>query len=467
MLIQPNSHIIKEVFNKMKLLANPKIQTALALSAASALIYEVVATNFLFFYFTKSSYSIAAVLSIFLLGLGIGSLIVYKIQEKIRNEKNLFGTLQVLVAAYALVVLANLSEVISKISTLGIVSTSFAILIVPTIFLGAIFPLSAHIFKKETSQKDATGLIYSSDLFGAILGTLIAGFILIPKLGNGAAITFGALLNIASAIIIFSGYKKIIPLIVLTISLIGYETPISASNRHYQFYSPSPFGEIVVHRNTLYIDRREQCALTYPKDTTERTIVLHSLRVLDKPNPKVLNIGLGCGLTLSEILGKTASAVDVVEINPVIIEANKNITTILENPRVNLILGDGLTYLKKTNQKYDVIIIDVEDPGVAYSSDFYTVEAFKIIASKLNSDGNLALWDYKAGQKYTDVLYYSLKEYFPFVYKFEGVSIASNRKADSFGEYKPKTSYALNTIDRKILSEIYKENNYSVNMLQE
>jgi len=56
---------------------NLDIQIALALSAASALIYEVVATNILFFYFIRSSYSIATVLGVFLFGLGLGSLLIY------------------------------------------------------------------------------------------------------------------------------------------------------------------------------------------------------------------------------------------------------------------------------------------------------------------------------------------------------------------------------------------------------
>lgn len=46
---------------------NFNIQLALALSAASALIYEIVVTNVLFFYFIESSYSIATVLGVFCL----------------------------------------------------------------------------------------------------------------------------------------------------------------------------------------------------------------------------------------------------------------------------------------------------------------------------------------------------------------------------------------------------------------
>ncbi|MCK5140414.1 MAG: fused MFS/spermidine synthase, partial [Thermodesulfovibrionia bacterium] len=180
---------------------NLPIQIALGLSAASALIYEVVSTNILFFYFIKSSYSIATVLSVFLLGLGIGSLIIYKSSEKIKNKKTLFGILQILVAVYSFFILANLTDIAPALSTLGVFIASFVILLIPTIFLGAVFPLAGSIFIKK--KKEIMGLVYSLDLFGAIAGTIIAGFILIPLLGNRIAILFGAAFNLLSAIVIF------------------------------------------------------------------------------------------------------------------------------------------------------------------------------------------------------------------------------------------------------------------------
>ena len=57
--------------------SNLFVQIALILSAASALIYEIVVTDTLFFYFIESTYSLATVISVFLFGLGIGSLSLY------------------------------------------------------------------------------------------------------------------------------------------------------------------------------------------------------------------------------------------------------------------------------------------------------------------------------------------------------------------------------------------------------
>lgn len=81
---------------------NLNIQFALGLSAASALIYEVVATKMLYFYFTESSYSIATVLSVFLFGLGIGSLVIYYLSNRIKDKRLLFGVLQLLIALFVI-----------------------------------------------------------------------------------------------------------------------------------------------------------------------------------------------------------------------------------------------------------------------------------------------------------------------------------------------------------------------------
>jgi len=434
---------------------NLNIQIALGLSAGSALIYEVVATNFLFFYFTESSYSIATVLSIFLLGLGIGSLFVYKFEQKIANKRSFFSILQISTALYSFLVLANLSEIISKISNTGIYATSFAVLIIPTIFLGAVFPLASSMFKKE--EKDVVGLVYFSDLMGAIAGALIAGFFVIPRFGNTAAVMVGLSFNLLSSIFVESGRKKIFPLVFLILSLIGFFKAIDIKNSGYQFFKPSPFGEVSIKNNALSINGREQCSLTYPKDTTERTIADQAILSFKTKDLKVLNIGLGCGLTLSRILDLVSPRVDVVEINPVIVQANRQLSGVLESPRVNLIVDDGLNYLKKTGKTYDVIIIDVEHPDVAHSSNLYTVEAFKLAAEALSDEGVLGFWNYEVGGPYLDILYYTLKESFLFVYQLEGMNVASKQKLAGRAEYIPKTPYAVNTLDHKILIDAYLE----------
>jgi len=124
------------------------VMIALMLSATAGLIYEITATELLFFYFIESSYSFSIVISVFLLGLGIGSFGIHKYKDRIKDKRLLFGFLQLIIGIYALLVLMNLSKILPTLSTQGLFISSFFILLLPTICLGAIFPLAGSIISK-------------------------------------------------------------------------------------------------------------------------------------------------------------------------------------------------------------------------------------------------------------------------------------------------------------------------------
>ena len=324
-------------------------------------------------------------------------------------------------------------------------------------FLGAVFPLAGSLFKK--GKRDIIGLVYSSDLFGAIVGSLIAGFFLIPMYGAKVSIIFGAGLNILSALIMFSKRQKILPICILAVLLMmPMVSPdfIHENKSEYQFYAPSPYGLVKVINGMLYINEKGQCSLCYPQDTSERMMVVYALTPLEEYGKlNVLNIGLGCGLTLGKCL-EYNTQVDVVEINYQVVLANKAMTNVLTNPRANLILDDGLHYLRNSKKKYDSVLIDVEDPTVAHSSNLYTVEAFELINDSLTDAGTFALWNYDGCTRYLDILYYSLKEAFPFVYSSPAVFFASKKDLNQpEAEYVPCSPYEVNTIDRNTLTQAY------------
>ena len=439
-------------------LKNYYIHLALILSAASGLIYEVVATNMLFFYFIRNTYSISTVLSVFLLGLGIGSFLIHKFRTKIHNKRNLFGVLQILIAVYSIIILTNLVGIIPSIHTFGVFISSFVLLLIPTTMLGAIFPLAGSMMGAD--EKDVTGLVYSFDLSGAVVGSLLAGFLLIPSFGNKFAIFFAVVLNLISAIIMLKKWKRyfcvafmIVVIVLIIKSRLDLKDPMDV-----YFSKASAYGEVVVNNGTLYIDGRDQCSLSYRASRGEKTIVTYTLEPLDSRKLKVLNIGLGCGLTLSKIAEKVDLIIDIVEINPVVVEANKLISNVLKNKKVNLIIDDGLNYLRSADKKYDAIILDIENPAVIHSSDLYTVEAFQLIADALDDQGIFGLWSYELETfEYYDTIYYSLKEAFPYVYILStDVFIASKQELD-YPVYYPKTEKKLNTLDHKIISKMFYE----------
>lgn len=401
----------------------------------------------------------AIVLSTFLLGLAIGSYLIYWQSNKIKRLRLAFGISQIFIAVYAFFILTNLESLIPALTVIGPFAASVMILLVPTIFLGATFPLAGLLIKKD--KKDSIGLVYSSDLVGAISGSIIAGFFLIPMFGHSVAVLFGVGLNAISAMIILSGKYKLLPMylgFVFIATAVLAPGIVMADTEKYDFYSPSPYGLISVVDNYLFIDGRMQCCYEWGDIQSEKMMVNYSLENFSGITPRVLNIGLGCGTTIERALEFNAY-VDVVEINPQVVNANRLMCDILDEPNVNLIIDDGLHYLRITDKEYDSILIDVENPKVAHSSFLYTVDCFRLVEQALDNNGSFALWNYNRGcsscdTKFLDVIYYSMKEVFPFVYSYPGVTLASKKELGE-EKYIPGTPKELNTIDRNVLIQYY------------
>lgn len=432
---------------------------ALALSAATALMYEVVASNILFYYFAESTFSVSTVLSTFLVGLALGSFLYYRFQATIPDKRTLFALLQLLIAGYGLVVFAHITEIVPQIDTLGIFIVSVLILLVPTIALGVVFPLTLTLVE-DTSK---SGLVYFIDLLGAAAGSLIAGFYLIPVLGNTLTVYVAVCLSVCAAALMFKGLMRgVTGLLLLAVGVyVFYTLPqphAEDTDTAYEYFKKaSPYGEIIVDNRTLYIDSRDQCAWDYPDTATEREVVEKTFEHISTPDAKVLNIGLGCGLTLSRLLSKTTEQVDIVEINPVVVEANERQSTLLKNPRVNLTVMDGILYLRDTDKRYDAIVVDIDNPAVVYSSNLYTVETFTAAREALLENGVFGLWINRCDSgEYNDVMYNTLKRAFTHVHQInENIFIASESPLP-YAPYVPFTeAKGVNTIDSKPLAKLY------------
>lgn len=103
------------------------------------------------------------------------------------------------------------------------------------------------------------------------------------------------------------------------------------------------------------------------------------------PNPKnVLIIGGGDGGTAREVIRhQGVEKCTMVEIDAMVVDACKahipQTASALDDPRINLIIGDGVQFVKDTTEKFDVIIVDSTDPigpaqplfGEAFYQDVY------------------------------------------------------------------------------------------------
>jgi spermidine synthase len=109
-------------------------------------------------------------------------------------------------------------------------------------------------------------------------------------------------------------------------------------------------------------------------------------------NPKkVLVIGGGDGGTAREVLRHdTVEKCTMVEIDKMVVDACKEhipfTSQVFDNPKLDLKIEDGLKFVKETNEKFDVIIVDSTDP-IGPAEPLFNVEFYQDIEKCLNDDG--------------------------------------------------------------------------------
>lgn len=146
----------------------------------------------------------------------------------------------------------------------------------------------------------------------------------------------------------------------------------------------SEFHSIEVY-NTL--DYGTMLVLDGMVQTSEKDEFIYHENIAHLPmfyhtNPKnVLIIGGGDGGVLREVLRHDIDHVTMVEIDGKVVELSKQYLPSIsdgafENPKTELIIGDGKAYVENTDKKFDVIILDLSDPDgpaeLLITEEFYT-----------------------------------------------------------------------------------------------
>jgi spermidine synthase len=178
-------------------------------SGATGLIYEVLWARMLGLVFGATTLAVSTVLAAFMGGLALGSALAGKLGARIKRPLSAYGWLELGIAIYAICVpflfhwVDNLYAVVWQNFHPGFFAFSLwrfglscLLLLVPTTLMGATLPiLSAALLNSSGHSSSSVTKLYACNLAGAILGTLAAGFILLPLLGVRTTILVAAAIN--------------------------------------------------------------------------------------------------------------------------------------------------------------------------------------------------------------------------------------------------------------------------------
>jgi len=148
------------------------------------------------------------------------------------------------------------------------------------------------------------------------------------------------------------------------------------------------------HGNLMALDG---CFMVSEKEEFVYHEMLTHIPLFTHPFPEnVLIIGGGDGGTAREVLKhKTVKNVDFVEIDEEVYNVSKkyfkNLTKGLEaDKRLKFLFGDGIKFVKETEDKYDIVLVDSTDPS-DISGGLFSFEFFQDVYNILKNDGIMVM----------------------------------------------------------------------------
>ena len=198
-------------------LSNRLLFAAIFISGASAMIYQLIWVRLLGLVFGVSSFAVATVVAVFLLGLGLGSYFFGRWSERARDPLRVYLYVELAIAATSIIAYLVIEALPIyrylyeyAYNNLGFYGLSVArlllstlVLLPPVFFIGGTMPLLAKYFLRDPANLGSSfSKIYYLNTLGACAGALLTGFVFVRYFGVIGTLTIAVGGNLAVALII-------------------------------------------------------------------------------------------------------------------------------------------------------------------------------------------------------------------------------------------------------------------------
>jgi spermidine synthase len=405
-----------------------------AIEGFATLAFEVIWTRiFIGFSFDKTTYFYSVIVLGFVFGLSLGSFLISKWIDRRKNLVTLLAVLEIMIGLISLALLmlfSKLSLILNLQRTifdpwLKIIGKEyllfFLILIIPATLTGMVYPIVSKLYADNIEKLgNRMGIIGFLDTIGSVLGSFMAGFILIPLFGVVQSfITIVALNIILGVMLLFfnQAMKKNLKVILLSGTLVlSIILFLKAPEKKYfswwdksryepwtnfvekiPFYYEGTDATVTLRQYHNYMALNingHNTAYTSLKDQIVNRM-LGYVPYMVHPQPKrALVIGFGLGFTVESLIQQEIDTVDVAEICGGVIKSglamNEWNKAALKNPKVHTYLEDGRDLLFKTKAKYDIITSNAVHPRL--SNNIYTQDFYELCKNRMNNGGIMCQW---------------------------------------------------------------------------
>lgn len=432
--------------------AKPPIRISLpllvfAISGFTSLAYEVYWTRALAFFFRDSIYDLTIVLTTYLCGIVIGSLLCSLIIRRISNASIMLAMVELLIGLFALVGLLLVGQFpywINYLQTNTALADrfgdqfwiagnairfgyAFLLMLIPTCLFGATFPLMGRLCAEQLDTIGGRmGFVTAINTIGSAMGALLAGFLFFSLFGLHNSIIATAFLNIVAGLLLAAKIRDNRVLVGL-ISLVAASVLVAAilpgwdklrmsssfldPNQNQpleqlltlRYYREDAQGQTAVVELTPLSRKYLVTNRLFGQNTSEMIGLTDHRRLglipaLLHPKPEAaLVVGLGAGVTLRGLAADpSVKQIDCVELSQGVVEAARYFSSengnINENPKVHFIVNDGRNHISTTASTYDLIVLDIFHPMSSGSSTVFSREYFRLCRQRLRTGGMVCQW---------------------------------------------------------------------------
>jgi len=397
---------------------------ALLLIGVTAMIGQVLLIRELIVVFYGNELSLGAILAAWLFWVAMGSWGLGSLTDRLSNKTSVLTLCQVTILFLlpAILMLTRYARAIWGTSPGEIIGfgpmlfSSFLLLAPLCLILGFLFALGCRIFSSFFGIRvQGIGQVYILEAIGASVGGLILNFLLIRTLNPFQIALLVGGINIFSALLIQLSYPQRtklrainVMLVILLIGTAGFllgggagQLNVLSSKLQWRplnlvHQDNSIYGNIAVTALDDQYSFFQNGLLMFTTGDVMAAEETAHFPLLAHPSPhQVLLIGGGIGGSLKEILKHPVSSVDYVELDPMIIDVAQQFLTAeawlpMKDPKVRVQHLDGRLFIKRVQNRYDVIIVQLPDPYTALLNRFYSLEFFREAKNILAPDGLLA-----------------------------------------------------------------------------
>lgn len=406
---------------------------------------EILWVRIISFAFESTPRAFALVLTAFLGGIALGALFGKRLSERQQATPATAAWLLLLAGG----LLLALPTIIAAVGQHDFATFWMLLLILLGAALkGTLFPIVHHLGSKQSdSLGRSVSRTYFFNILGSTLGPLVTGLFLLDNFSSGNSLQILGVLCFLSALapllfILKTGEKRtsIVGLVLALAGLLAFPLlqPVGATlmhalasgsgqirvlieNRHGIVHSVADASkDDTVYGGNVY-DGKTNIDLVSNSNMIDRAYLLYGLH----PAPKrVLVIGLSSG-AWTRIIGSIPGVekIDVVEINPGYVEMIRrypHLSPLLDDPRLSLHIDDGRRWLRRSHEKFDLIVMNTTFHWRANATNLLSAEMMALVRDSLAPGGTFAFNTTNSFDAF-----YTAAEAFPHAYLFRNFVYAA------------------------------------------